>query len=485
MFKDNILIGCMQLFYIKKGSTLPVISYEVTEDGINNLDSLLGSQNYVCTFSLLRKDGSFVLFRKPAHVEVRNEGEKFGLFLTYQFSKKETSTSGDYYGQFHLNSIDGERFFKRDGKIPIFILDAISDNDLCCKSSNLKDEEHVITGTPKRTPTNTPTFTFTPTNSPTLTLTPTNTITNTLTRTLTPTMTVTNTSTLTPTYTPTLTNTPTYTPTLTNTPTFTTTPTKTITFWDPSNESSVKSWWDASDQTTLTNNTGGISQMRDKSSGFNLEQFDQLKRPATGNTVNGLNTLSFDGTENMTTFGNRNFGILDGNMTIVSAIQILYVDEKEDAIWSINDQLSTFKDIQLIRSTGSGSNADYYGALDSRNLGWSEATQQFSGGPYSGDNINSVQLDFDNNECKGFMNGSSSLNITDYIGPVEMNSCTFGLFTDRGTTRNLGGTFCEMLLMTSNDDVTRQKAEGYLAWKWGMRDLLPSDHPYKNTKPTI
>ena len=83
------------------------------------------------------------------------------------------------------------------------------------------------------------------------------------------------------------------------------------------------------------------------------------------------------------------------------------------------------------------------------------------------------------------MNGSSVLTITDYIGPVEMNSCTFGLFTDRGTTRNLGGTFCEMLLMTSNDDITRQKAlEGYL-YKWGMRDLLPEDHPYKNTRPTI
>ena len=29
------------------------------------------------------------------------------------------------------------------------------------------------------------------------------------------------------------------------------------------------------------------------------------------------------------------------------------------------------------------------------------------------------------------------------------------------------------------------KAEGYLAYKWGMRDLLLEDHPYKNTRPTI
>lgn len=160
-------------FYIKKGSTLPVISYEVTEDGINNLDSLLGSQNYVCTFSLLRKDGSFVIFKKPAQVEVRNEGEKFGLFLTYQFTKKETSTSGDYYGQFHLNSVDGERFFKRDGKIPIFILDSISDDDLCCKGDKTNYDTIIVSETPRRTPTVTPSIT--PTQTQTVTPSVTNT----------------------------------------------------------------------------------------------------------------------------------------------------------------------------------------------------------------------------------------------------------------------------------------------------------------------
>ena len=57
--------------------------------------------------------------------------------------------------------------------------------------------------------------------------------------------------------------------------------------------------------------------------------------------MNGLNTLSFDGTEEfLSTYGNINFGITDGNFTIISTVQILYVDQREDAIWSINDQLS-------------------------------------------------------------------------------------------------------------------------------------------------
>ena len=29
----------------------------------------------------------------------------------------------------------------------------------------------------------------------------------------------------------------------------------------------------------------------------------------------------------------------------------------------------------------------------------------------------------------------------------------------------------------------RQKTEGYLAHKWGLTDLLPSDHPFKNAQP--
>jgi hypothetical protein len=161
-------------FYIKKGSTLPILSYEVTEDGINNLDALLNEQNYVCKFSLLKKDGTFVIFQKPAQVEMRKDGIKDGLFLTYKFNKKETSVSGDYYGQFHLYSIDGERFFKREGKIPIFILDSISDNDLCCKGDKTNYDTIIVSETPRRTPTGTPSITSTPaqTVTPSVTNTP-------------------------------------------------------------------------------------------------------------------------------------------------------------------------------------------------------------------------------------------------------------------------------------------------------------------------
>jgi hypothetical protein len=36
----------------------------------------------------------------------------------------------------------------------------------------------------------------------------------------------------------------------------------------------------------------------------------------------------------------------------------------------------------------------------------------------------------------------------------------------------------------ANATMLRQKAEGYLAWKYGLAANLPADHPYKNGAPT-
>jgi len=42
---------------------------------------------------------------------------------------------------------------------------------------------------------------------------------------------------------------------------------------------------------------------------------------------------------------------------------------------------------------------------------------------------------------------------------------------------------CEVLAAYTNDELERQKLEGYLAHKWGLEANLPSDHPYKASAP--
>jgi hypothetical protein len=57
-----------------------------------------------------------------------------------------------------------------------------------------------------------------------------------------------------------------------------------------------------------------------------------------------------------------------------------------------------------------------------------------------------------------------------------------GFSTTAGCTCRIG----ELLLFNSSlTDLRRQRAEGYLAWKWGLVANLPGSHPYKNRPPLI
>jgi len=52
-------------------------------------------------------------------------------------------------------------------------------------------------------------------------------------------------------------------------------------------------------------------------------------------------------------------------------------------------------------------------------------------------------------------------------------------------TRYTNGVYSEALMVEVTDTTTRQKIEGYLAWKWGLEANLPADHPYKNSPPYV
>ena len=54
------------------------------------------------------------------------------------------------------------------------------------------------------------------------------------------------------------------------------------------------------------------------------------------------------------------------------------------------------------------------------------------------------------------------------------------------TTFLFAGRINEMVFINYDlDDATRDKIEGYLAWKWGTQGSLPAGHPYKNAAPTV
>jgi hypothetical protein len=60
--------------------------------------------------------------------------------------------------------------------------------------------------------------------------------------------------------------------------------------------------------------------------------------------------------------------------------------------------------------------------------------------------------------------------------------CSTQLLDD--TNAPLYGSICEVILFnTAINSSQRQQIEGYLAWKWGLQQQLPSSHPHKSATP--
>lgn len=85
----------------------------------------------------------------------------------------------------------------------------------------------------------------------------------------------------------------------------------------------------------------------------------------------------------------------------------------------------------------------------------------------------------------GTLAGSGTLASTGAAFPASnSNGITIG--STNASTFPYGGLIAEEVGMQwafSTDE--RQRLEGWLAWNWGLAGKLPSDHPYKNSAPTV
>ena len=81
------------------------------------------------------------------------------------------------------------------------------------------------------------------------------------------------------------------------------------------------------------------------------------------------------------------------------------------------------------------------------------------------------------------------LRASGYYGDMDMDFNLSEKFKD-DQLEELDGKLGEFIAYasmpgTSGTDMTHlEKAEGYLAHKWGLTNSLPSSHPYKNSPPT-
>ena len=248
--------------------------------------------------------------------------------------------------------------------------------------------------------------------------------------------------------------------------------------WSPSLITTAL-WLDAADASTITLNGSTVSQWNDKSgNGRNATQATALQQPTyTSNSQNGYGIISFDGSNDnldissttLITSGNSNFGVFaaykakvatSGYGTILGNystgnFQLLFGGQTVAAYlapWGLYNNASLDLD-----------SGNY-----TQNLNWIISCVRTSG------------------LITGYTNGTTK-NIVSNIASVYTVANTQSVWTVGANTVNgEAGNMDLYELIVINETVstdTRERIEGYLAYKWGLTANLPNDHPYKNKQP--
>ena len=232
-------------------------------------------------------------------------------------------------------------------------------------------------------------------------------------------------------------------------------------------------WYDAADGSTLTASGGSVSQWSDKSGNTNhLTQGTPNLRPTlSAAAINGLNALDFTGNIMGTAVNPFGTNVQDALVLVVHKVDSIQVGV-------------------LFSLTGSGANANRWQS----HAPYSDGNVYFDCGGSGGSNrlSGSFGVTAGTVVMSGFY-GSVSNNVQQiYKNGSLLFGDTSGHSVPTAGGMSIGGqgstyqdtTIGEVIVLNGVvSSVDRQKLEGYLSWKWGLRGNLPSGHPYKNVAP--
>tara|TARA_R110000737_G_scaffold56106_1_gene80177 strand:- start:12686 stop:13471 length:786 start_codon:yes stop_codon:yes gene_type:complete len=233
--------------------------------------------------------------------------------------------------------------------------------------------------------------------------------------------------------------------------------------WQP-DEITTTAWYDAADTATITESGGLVSAWEDKSGNNNTAtQSTGSKQPSVGSSpINGVSAINFNGSDNALTTA----------LTQLSTCSIYILANAQ--------------------SKGASQDSNVLGAATSYNSGGAFVSTQEYGSGNASDVVfytSSLPVQY------RYFNGNQ-LPFTETFDPAihyhEVTSATteslpYTLGNRNATNSSSGfkGDIGEILIFNSvHDSATRQKVEGYLAWKWGIEANLPAAHPYKSSPPT-
>lgn len=252
--------------------------------------------------------------------------------------------------------------------------------------------------------------------------------------------------------------------------------------WVPTQLSSRALWLDAADTSSVTLNGSNVSQWNDKSGNAkHAVQATASKQPAyTASLLNGRHGIVFNGS----TTGLHIPSITLNTFTTIFIVLKnpsggpFFMEQSLDANTNSgfyiygNQTLSAFA-----RRTVNTNSADFDTGV------WTGTTDVLI-------SINTVSAPSTAADIfRPFKNGSA-ISRTPVAGTTLANVAITDALNigarNNGLSVFFNGNLYELIICdTSLNTADQQKTEGYLAWKWGLQGNLPSNHPYKNTSPSI
>jgi len=242
--------------------------------------------------------------------------------------------------------------------------------------------------------------------------------------------------------------------------------------WTPA-EISSELWLDADDDSTITVSNGAVSKWNDKSGmDHDMVQDDASFKPTLKMTgLNGLKVVNFDGyTQQMET-----------------ELGATWLNNTEFTVFAVTDSYSYFSYNRFMMSTDNPGNGDFQIGRGTSLTTWAfessvESSWEYTSSPTLEALLSVTQVK--NPGSQLWMNGEDFgqntdpvASITDITQPLRLGGYDLDWWT-------YDGDIAEIVIVTGTISTeTRQKMEGYLAWKWGLVANLPADHPYKLALP--
>ena len=263
--------------------------------------------------------------------------------------------------------------------------------------------------------------------------------------------------------------------------------------WDPSDSVTTSFHIDAADTSSYSLSGSNVSSITDKAGNFSITVNGTPTRVSSA--LNSLNVWDFSGSsEDFTTSDEQNVTDGSGNHWAIGVFLADTINDNQDSFYSFeNNTVSAGSKRDYAVSAGNAS--AFNGELDldglsSNRISSTIGNLQAFDSAVTLDAFHIVGTIFNKtgNQISARVDGADAFTpVNDYDRGINQKQ-DVRIMRNRANER-LDGRVAEFFVVgalpgTGGTDITEfQKAEGYLAHKWGLTGNLPSDHPFKNVSP--